>query len=211
MPAEKLARTHALVVGVGAVGRQVALQLASMGVGRLTVYDFDFVEPANVAAQMYSPRDLERPKVLATGADCRRLNPELDLREVGQRFAKAHADEFEADETAPVVFCCVDTITARRDVWNWTRRFTPLFLDARVAGEAVRVVADDAPGRARYGETLFTQAEAHRGSCTAKMTVYCAAIAAGLMLAQFAKWLRGRAVNFDHTLALGSLELDVKD
>ena len=32
VPPDKLAACHALVIGVGAVGRQVALQLAAMGI-----------------------------------------------------------------------------------------------------------------------------------------------------------------------------------
>jgi len=44
--------------------------------------------------------------------------------------------------------------------------------------------------------------EAHAGPCTAKTTIYCANIAAGLMLAQFTKWLRGVPVECDVQLNL---------
>lgn len=42
------------VIGVGAVGRQVALQLAAMGVSRFQLFDFDIVEPTNINFQGYT-------------------------------------------------------------------------------------------------------------------------------------------------------------
>src|SRR4249919_2060152 len=70
IPAEKLAKVHALIVGVGAIGRQVALQLAAVGVPRITLYDHDHVVVENLAAQGYWPEDLEQPKVHATARVC---------------------------------------------------------------------------------------------------------------------------------------------
>jgi hypothetical protein len=47
------------------------------------------------------------------------------------------------------------------------------------------------------------------GRCTAKSTLYAASIAAGLMIAQFARWLRGFDVVPDQTLNLFAVELAV--
>ena len=38
----------ATVVGVGAIGRQVALQLAAIGIPKLQLIDHDTVEPVNL-------------------------------------------------------------------------------------------------------------------------------------------------------------------
>src|SRR2546430_8183294 len=80
VPPERLAACHALVVGVGAVGRQVALQLAAVGVPRLTLFDDDRVAVENLAPQGYWVEDLGLPKVQATAAVCRRLQPALQLQ-----------------------------------------------------------------------------------------------------------------------------------
>ena len=45
MPRDRLIGLAAAVIGVGAVGRQVALQLACLGVTKLRLIDFDVVEP----------------------------------------------------------------------------------------------------------------------------------------------------------------------
>ena len=70
IPADKLAKLHAVVIGVGAIGRQAAILLASMGVSRMTLFDPDFVAIENLAVQGYWPEDLGQPKVLATGRLC---------------------------------------------------------------------------------------------------------------------------------------------
>ena len=51
IPPEALAKCHAVVVGVGSVGRQVALQLAAMGVPAMTLLDPDTVSQENLGCQ----------------------------------------------------------------------------------------------------------------------------------------------------------------
>ena len=74
VPPERLAACRATVVGVGAIGRQVALQLAAMGVPWLQLTDPDIVEPVNLACQGYLEDDLERTKVSATADLCQQIN-----------------------------------------------------------------------------------------------------------------------------------------
>jgi sulfur carrier protein ThiS adenylyltransferase len=56
---------------------------------------------------------------------------------------------------------------------------------------------------------LFRADEAFVGPCTAKTTIYCANIAAGLMLGQFTKYLRQLPVDADIQLNLLASELSV--
>src|ERR1039457_5648081 len=48
---EALLRSHAVVVGCGALGSFSAAALARAGVGRLTIIDRDYVEPGNLHRQ----------------------------------------------------------------------------------------------------------------------------------------------------------------
>lgn len=75
-------------------------------------------------------------------------------------------------------------------------------------GETMRIlsVADD-DGRSHCPETLFRQAEAQQGRCSALSTIYSASVAAGLMLHQFTRWLRGIPVDVDLTFNLLASEL----
>jgi len=77
-----------------------------------------------------------------------------------------------------------------------------------MAAEVLRVlVACDATSRKHYPTTLFAAEEAYAGSCTAKTTIYCANVAAGLTLAQFTKWLRRLPTEADITLNLLATEI----
>jgi hypothetical protein len=85
-----------------------------------------------------------------------------------------------------------------------------LFVDGRMNGETIRLLASDRPAAdARYPTTLFAAGEAHVGSCTAKSTIYAANIAAGFMVGQLARRLRGVPVVADQTLNLLAAELIV--
>ena len=72
VPRDRLAGLTATVIGVGAIGRQVALQLACVGTPRLELIDFDTVEPVNVTTQGYSASDVGVSKVVATAQDVER-------------------------------------------------------------------------------------------------------------------------------------------
>ena len=77
-------------------------------------------------------------------------------------------------------------------------------------GETIRILSGgDETGRQHYSSTLFSQSEALVGRCTAKSTIYTANVAAGLMLHQFARWLRGQVMDVDVSLNLLASELSV--
>jgi len=55
--------------------------------------------------------------------------------------------------------------------------------------------------------TLFAAEEAYAGACTAKTMIYCANIAAGMVLSVFTRWLRGLPVEPDVSLNLLAAEI----
>lgn len=205
VPAQRLAACKASVIGVGAIGRQVALQLAAMGIPRLQLTDFDVVEISNLASQGYLENDLGKPKVEATAAFCHEINHGLELYSINDRFKRSM-------EIGSAVFCCVDSINTRTLIWEAVKDKACFFTDGRMSAEVLRVItACDFESRKHYPTTLFHAEEAFVGPCTAKTTIYCANIVAGLMLAQFAKYLRQLPVDYDIQLNLLASELSVAD
>ena len=201
VPPARLADCKATVIGVGAIGRQVALQLAAMGVSWLQLVDFDTVEESNIASQGYLEADLGKPKVQATGDMCLGINSSLCLHHVTGRFRRRLP-------IGNAVFCCVDKIEIRRAIWEALKEDVDFFVDGRMSAEVMRVLtACDNASRRDYPLTLFSQSEAYIGSCTAKTTIFCANIAAGMMIAQFAKHLRRLPVDADIQLNLLTGEL----
>jgi molybdopterin-synthase adenylyltransferase len=205
VPPERLADCAVTLIGVGAIGRQVALQLAAIGVPKLVLVDFDTVEPANLACQGYLERDLGLPKVDATAGMIRQINSAVEVHAVNERFRRSM-------EFTPAVFVCVDQIETRSLIWQALEHRVAFFADGRMSAEVVRVlVATNPATRGHYPATLFTAAEAFSGSCTAKSTIFTANIAAGLMIQQFTRWLRHMPVDSDLTLNLLASELVVGD
>jgi sulfur carrier protein ThiS adenylyltransferase len=93
-------------------------------------------------------------------------------------------------------------------IWETIRSTALFFVDGRMSAEVLRVIAvDDPVSDGYYATTLFAAEEAYVGACTAQSTIYTASIAAGLMVHQFAKWLRGLSVDHDLTLNLLAAEL----
>lgn len=204
IPPDKLSTIRIAVVGVGAIGKQVSLQLAAIGVPKLQLIDFDMVEPVNLAPQGFYESDLGKPKVEAVANICRQINSEIEITTTNRKFQSMQF-------TGGICFCCVDGIDTRRSIFNAVKGRADLFIDGRMSAEYLRIltVHDDA-SKEYYPTTLFTTAEAFRGSCTSKSTIYCSNIAAGLMIAQFTKWLRGCDIDKDIDLNLLTNEMGIK-
>ena len=203
VPAERLAQLLVTVIGVGAIGRQVALQLAAIGARRLQLVDFDRVDHTNVTTQGYWAEDIGQPKVAATGQAIARLDPTIDVELVDDRYRPKLT-------VGEAVFCCVDSIEARGAIWRSAGRRAEFWSDGRMLAETIRIlVAADEVGRDHYPTTLFAASEAQPGRCTARSTIYTANIAAGLMVHQFVRWLRRQPVDSDTTLNMLAGELIV--
>ena len=211
VPPARLAHCHAVVIGVGSVGRQVALQLAATGVPAMTLYDPDTVAVENLAVQGFWETDIGDPKVHAVANVCHNQLPQMELYPRHERFKKSSARGWPAQRDH-AIFCCVDSIATRKLVWEAVRTTASFFADGRMTAEVLRVLASDRPATdTTYPKTLFGAGEAFAGSCTAKSTIYAASVAAGLMVGQFARWLRNLRVTPDQTLNLLASELSVSD
>jgi len=103
VPRERILDCKATVIGVGAIGRQVASQLAAIGLPWMQLFDHDTVEESNIASQGYFEDNLTRFKVHATADICHQINPKLELHTVNERFKRSAL-------VGNCVFCCVDKV-----------------------------------------------------------------------------------------------------
>jgi molybdopterin-synthase adenylyltransferase len=196
VPHNRIKEVQATVIGAGAIGRNVALQLAAIGVPKLQLVDFDVVDLSNVTTQGYWASDVGQPKVLATAAAIHQIDAAIHVETIQDRYRPRMP-------IGDMVFCCVDSITARAAIWRSAGTRCRFWADGRMLGEIIRVLAvADSIGRDYYPTTLFAQSEAEPGRCTARSTIYAATIAAGLMLHQCTRWLRGLPVDRDTSLNL---------
>lgn len=108
----RLAAATAIVVGVGALGNEVAKNLALAGVGRLVLCDPDVVSVSNLSRTvLFGPADVGAPKAPAAAAALRALAPDVTAEpRVADLVSGVGLGEL-AD--AGLVIGCVDTIRAR--------------------------------------------------------------------------------------------------
>jgi sulfur carrier protein ThiS adenylyltransferase len=196
VPIDRLNEVATTVIGVGAIGRQAALQLAALGASHIQLIDFDTVDVSNVTTQGYLSDDVGKPKVLATAEAIHYVDHSIQATTIQDRYrAKL--------EIGQAVFCCVDSISARATIRRSACNRCQFWTDGRMLGETIRILAATDPDTfSRYTNTLFPQTEAQTGRCTSRSTIYAASIAAGLMIHQFTRWLRDMPVDFDSTFNL---------
>lgn len=195
VPAGRLSKIAFMVIGVGAIGRQVATLLAAMGAQRITLVDDDTVGTENLAVQGYRPEDLGKPKVEVLRDFLLPLNPGvLRIRAVQRKYLRGIQCLKNPDDEL-VTFCCVDNIAARKFIWNQIRAdeatSPSLWVDGRMAAETLRILTwwrGQPPEQ--YDQTLFESHEAFQAPCTGRTTLYSSYVVSGMMVGEFVKWLR---------------------
>ncbi|MDQ1912198.1 ThiF family adenylyltransferase [Paenibacillus sp. GD4] len=105
---ERITTTRVTVIGLGALGSGVLLQLAGCGVKRIRAIDFDTVEPSNLNRQLlYNERDIGRLKVEAAAEFMSRFYSEMELETRVEEIRSAD-DAKRAIEGSDVVVLAAD-------------------------------------------------------------------------------------------------------
>jgi molybdopterin/thiamine biosynthesis adenylyltransferase len=130
---ERLAASHAVVIGAGGLGSPVALYLGSAGLGRITLVDADTVDVTNLQRQIAHAQDrVGQAKVESARAAIHALNPAVNVQVVAQRADAALLDTLVPG--ASVVLDCTDNFATRHAInAACVRHRVPL-----VSGAAIR-------------------------------------------------------------------------
>lgn len=102
------ARIH--IVGCGSVGSTIAENLVRCGITELTLWDFDKVEPHNLANQMFRQQDIGKTKVDALFDMLKDINPEV------ANTIELKPDGWKGKLMSGYIFLCVDSIELRREI-----------------------------------------------------------------------------------------------
>lgn len=113
----RLAESHAMIIGLGALGCPAADLLARAGVGRLTLIDRDIVEETNLQRQtLFDAADAaaRSPKADAAARRLGRINPTTIIHAIADDFVAEDAQRVLAPHPRPgVVLDCTDNFEAR--------------------------------------------------------------------------------------------------
>ncbi|MBQ7529737.1 tRNA threonylcarbamoyladenosine dehydratase [bacterium] len=107
----KLQKTHVAVVGIGGVGSWASESLARSGIGRLTLFDFDVVNPTNLNRQLTCLCDtVGRPKAQVMAERLRKINPAAQIEAINEVFCPENA-ELLWQVSPDIILDCIDNIT----------------------------------------------------------------------------------------------------
>ncbi|HEY5955838.1 MAG TPA: sulfur carrier protein ThiS adenylyltransferase ThiF [Polyangiaceae bacterium] len=171
---QKLKAARVGIAGCGGLGSTLAVALARSGVGRLTLVDFDIVEPSNLNRQQFFVDQIGLPKVDALADNLARINPYVELDRHRMRLTAAEiAPIFEA---CNVVAECFDNPVAKAELSTTMRRKLPRIPLVAVSGIAGYGPASAIRTRRVFGNHFLigdgeTAAQPGRGLLAPKVTV----------------------------------------
>ncbi len=169
--------TPITLIGGGAVGSYVALLLAKMGCNDITVYDFDKVETHNLPNQVFGPSDVGEKKVDAL---------QKFIHHTSGITIKPFPKKFTKGELKGIVFVMVDTMAARKQIWESSVRYqlgVDLLVETRmgVDGGILYAVRPSFPSHVReYEETLYSDKEVQPNPCTRRAIAPAVAVLGGV-------------------------------
>ncbi len=188
-----------LVAGVGGIGSNLAYVLARMGIPHMTLIDPDYVEEANLGAQMFDLEDIGKPKVIAVKRKIKAFSPDTAIYVyddyIDERFLSIDGLNYDA------IFSCFDNMQARKILFNkWKEVYYRnkldsdypycIYIDARMEAETLQIYAVyDDETIVSYEETLFDDSIIEDLPCNFKSTTHTSFITSGLMVAILSNYI----------------------
>ena len=193
-------KTRIDVVGCGAVGSHLAMEIAKLGVHNLHLWDGDTIESHNIANQLYGLPDIGRLKVVAL-AEHIGVATGLTVTVHPQRLEKE-------TPLGKAVFLAVHTMMARRIIFTSSLHLkltTDLVIDTRMGAEELRVYGFNPCDRTQVTAWVATLSDDNKtveGVCRTRTTVGATAgITACLAVHRFLQWYRRDVVrDVKHTV-----------
>ena len=112
---EKLKESRVLIVGAGGLGCAASQYLASAGVGKIILVDFDTISLSNLQRQiLYTDADMGKPKAEVAKVRLQSINPNIEVQAVVKKCDDA---EFaELIRQVDVVVDCTDNVDVRNQL-----------------------------------------------------------------------------------------------
>ncbi|QQS22662.1 ThiF family adenylyltransferase [bacterium] len=175
------------IIGAGATGSRIALELAKLGLSNIHVWDFDKIESHNVPNQVYGNNHIGEVKVEAL----KRIIEE----QTGTVITCHEARVDGTQELGDVVYLLTDTMASRQEIWKNGLRYKPrtkLMIETRMGANSGRVycVNPSSPKDVKGWEaTLYSDDVAVVSACGTSITVGAtAAMVTGYAVWQLIRW-----------------------
>lgn len=208
-PADVTTPCH--IIGVGATGSWLALELFKMGIRDIRIYDFDKVEAHNLPNQLYREIDIGKFKVDAmvgifasfginqVFADNEKQQSTCTFNDVQKVVAvkeKITKDNFTTYIQGGYVFCLVDSMSARAEIFDLCKYNIGFkaFIETRIGTDSLRVYRIKPCIHTqieKFEDTLYSDEEAEESFCGTPQTI----VATSVTAASLAVWKFIESVN----------------
>lgn len=174
------------IIGVGATGSFVAMELARMGCPVLNIYDFDDVEQHNIPNQYYDINDIGEAKVVALEAKLKLINPDIT---VNISTEKVTAEDMS--KMSGYVFLLVDSMKVRKELWDAAKTNTNIIniWESRLGSDQARVYSlpiEEGKDYSKYEQDFYDDDNAEMSACGTSITVLPIVLqTSALMIVQF--------------------------
>lgn len=116
---ERIRRSHVAVIGIGAVGGFAAEALVRSGLGKLTLVDFDKVEPSNINRQILAlGSTVGTPKVEVAKSRFQDINPKIEITAM-QVFAHTNTFAQIFDPVPDLVIDAIDSFNPKVELLSY--------------------------------------------------------------------------------------------
>jgi tRNA threonylcarbamoyladenosine dehydratase len=117
--AQRIRRSHVVVVGIGGVGSWAAEALARSGVGKLTLIDMDHVSESNINRQLHAlSTTMGQSKVLAMAQRIDLINADCHVIQVDDFISPENIDAL-ISEDLDVLIDATDEVSAKVALATW--------------------------------------------------------------------------------------------
>jgi hypothetical protein len=121
------------IIGVGAVGSNIVVQLIRLGIDKVHIWDFDTVTMHNLTNQHYTIEDLFKEKTLQIKKYLEKINPKAEITVHGK---------YTGQPLKGYIFLCADKMELRKFIVtnNIYNTQIPLIIDTRIGLETGQTI-----------------------------------------------------------------------
>ena len=196
------------IVGCGAIGSSVAMQLVRLGADNFYLYDFDKVEIPNIGVSQYNEQDVGLPKVGALINHMKRVNVMIKVEGIIDRFTT-----YEGSKEC-ILILGLDSMKARRDIVKMLVKCPhkpKIVIDGSMGAEHYQQYIYNNITMSQYDKNWYSDDESDPEPCTRKATSYCSNMS-GSFIANAAKNIVMKQPYFKEvTFNFSTLILDKKN
>lgn len=132
-----LRRSSVFIAGAGALGCEVAENLAMLGVGNLTIVDYDLIELSNLSRMMpYSIEDLGKPKAIVLADKLTEKYPYTSVEALEKHIEEVPKSLFLDSN---ILLSCLDNLPSRVYLASIAVKYDIPMIDAGIIGYQGRI------------------------------------------------------------------------